>query len=56
MNELLIKQYINRLTHQDIDAFAKQYGLVLKKMKLKSFMIVLKIIGGLYYMEIQEMF
>ncbi|NLL44594.1 MAG: DUF2624 family protein [Mollicutes bacterium] len=35
MNELLIKQYINRLTHQDIDAFAKQYGLVLKENEIE---------------------
>ena len=30
MTELLIKQYVSRMTFKDIDDFAKQYGLVLK--------------------------
>lgn len=35
MTEMLIKQYISRMTFNDIDDFARQYGLVLKKSEIE---------------------
>lgn len=35
MTEILIKQYINRMTFNDIDVFARQYGLVLKNKEIE---------------------
>ena len=35
MIEKLIQQYINRMTDQDIDTFAKSYGITLKEEEIK---------------------
>jgi hypothetical protein len=35
MTEMLIKQYISRMTFKDIDDFARQYGIVLKNNEIE---------------------
>ncbi|MDD3392122.1 MAG: hypothetical protein PHE54_01040 [Bacilli bacterium] len=35
MKEALISSYVNRLTYQDVDNFARQQGIILKKTEIE---------------------